>query len=119
MSGRPWRDNLQLKSTANAAKFAPPKRRSRRSREKRYRAEVLPLSPQAAESVGDGSAPDPVHMAVLAMETLGPASMRASCTGTAVEVLAPDASVAAIFRAVLAETSRWRATDRLIRIVVE
>ncbi len=92
-------------------------RRARRSREKRSKPElssvaaVLPV-PWRHEEL------DPVQIAVLAIETLGPASMRASCTGTEVEVSAPDAAMAAIFRAALAETGRNRATDRLIRVVL-
>jgi hypothetical protein len=61
----------------------------------------------------------PVRIAVLAMESLCTASMRASFSGTEVCVAVPDATTAAIFPAAIAETSRTRSTDRLIRIVVE
>ena len=61
---------------------------------------------------------DPVKLAVLAMDAVGRASMRASFTGTEIEVAAPDEATAAVLRAALAETARNRATDRLIRITV-
>jgi hypothetical protein len=63
--------------------------------------------------------PDPVLVAVLAMERFGRASMRACFTGAEVCVAVPDAATAAIFEAAIAETARSRATDRLIRIVID
>jgi len=63
-------------------------------------------------------AADPVRIAVLAMEGIGRASMRASFTGTDVEVMVPDARTAAVFEAALTETAHRRPTDRLIRIVI-
>jgi len=45
--------------------------------------------------------------------------MRASFTGVVVEVAVPDDTTAAIFRAALAETTRNRPTDRLVRVVVD
>lgn len=102
---------------AALARIAVP-HRARRRREKRSKPEMPPVA--AAPLVARHSdGPDPVQIAVLAIETLGPASMRASCTGIEVRVTAPDEATAAIFRAALAETSRNRATDRLIRIVLE
>jgi hypothetical protein len=65
------------------------------------------------------SSPDPVRIAVLAMESLGRASMRASFTGVEVEVAVPDDATAAIFRAALLETARNRPTDRFVRVVVD
>jgi hypothetical protein len=62
--------------------------------------------------------PDPVKIAVPAMESLGRASMRASFTGVEVKVAVPDDATAAIFRAALSETIRTRPTDRLVRVVV-
>ena len=50
---------------------------------------------------------------------LGRASLRASFTGTEVRVTVPDAAIAAIFEAAIAETMRSRSTDRLIRIVID
>jgi hypothetical protein len=55
---------------------------------------------------------------VLAIDRLGPAAVRASASGVAVCVKAPDEATAAVFRAALDETARRRSTDRLIRIVV-
>ncbi|MGC2411670.1 MAG: hypothetical protein WA459_03105 [Stellaceae bacterium] len=63
--------------------------------------------------------PESVRIAVLAVDSLGPASMRASFTGREVLVAVPDAATAAIFRAAIAETSQTRSTDRLIRIVID
>jgi hypothetical protein len=65
------------------------------------------------------SRPDPVSLAVLAIDRLGPAAVRASASGVAVCVKAPDEATAAVFRAALDETARRRSTDRLIRIVVD
>jgi len=62
--------------------------------------------------------PDAVRLAVLAMEDLGRASLRASFSGRPVEVHAPDEATAEIFRAALAQTARTRVTDRLIRVTV-
>jgi hypothetical protein len=95
-------------------------RRIRRGRDKRSRhdgPQSRPLPAPAAAVPACG--PDPVRIAVLAMESLGRASMRASFTGTEVRVGVPDAATAAIFQAAIAETGRTRPTDRLIRIVVD
>lgn len=98
-------------------KVAAATRRSRRNREKRLaeRRTPVPLAPP----VSSLAQPDPVRIAVLAMERLGSASLRASCTGAEVRVAAPDEAIAAIFRAALSETARNRSTDRLIRVFVE
>jgi hypothetical protein len=72
----------------------------------------------AAEPIQPGP-PDPVKLAVLAMDSLGRASMRASFTGVEVKVAVPDDATAAIFRAALSETVRNRPTDRLVRVVVD
>lgn len=94
-------------------------RKLRRSRQKRLRSARLPgAAPIAAFSPAPAQ-PDPVQIAVLAMERLGRASMRASFTGIEVRVTAPDDTIAAIFRAALAETVRNRPTDRLVRVVVD
>ena len=77
------------------------------------------MSAAKSPVVRDAREPDPVQIAVMAMETLGRASLRASFTGTEVQVTAPDEGIATIFRAALAETARTRVTDRLIRVVVE
>ena len=62
--------------------------------------------------------PDPVLLAVLAIDRVGPAAVRACASGMEVCVAAPDEATAAVFRAALTETARRRGTDRLIRIVV-
>ncbi len=92
-------------------------RRTRRGREKRSKPE-LPVVAAVPSAARNAPEPDAVQIAVLAMQTLGPASMRASCTGIEVRVTAPDETMAAIFRAALAETGRNRTTDRLIRVVI-
>jgi hypothetical protein len=62
--------------------------------------------------------PDPVLLAVLAIDRVGPAAVRACASGVEVSVAAPDEATARVLRAALAETARRRDTDRLIRIVV-
>jgi hypothetical protein len=63
--------------------------------------------------------PDPVSLAVFAIERVGPAAVRACASGIEVQVAVPDEATAAVFRAALAETARRRGTDRLIRLVVD
>jgi len=63
--------------------------------------------------------PDPVLLAIFAIDRVGPAAVRACASGIEVRVAAPDEATAAVFRAALAETARRRGTDRLIRIVVD
>jgi hypothetical protein len=62
--------------------------------------------------------PDPVLLAVLAIDRVGPAAVRACASGVEVRVAAPDEATARVLRAALAQTARRRGTDRLIRIVV-
>jgi hypothetical protein len=64
-------------------------------------------------------APDPVSLAVLAIDRVGPAAVRASASGVEVRVAAPDEATARVLRQALAQTARRRDTDRLIRIVVD
>ena len=117
MNSRNAKRISQNRFGAALARFAAP-RRARRSREKRSKPELPPVAAVAPPVPRYVDEPDPVQIAVLAFETLGPASMRASCTGTEVRVTAPDEATAAIFRAALAETGRNRATDRLIRVCI-
>jgi hypothetical protein len=63
--------------------------------------------------------PDPVSLAIFAIDRVGPAAVRACASGVEVRVSAPDEATAAVFRAALAQTARRRATDQLIRIVVD
>lgn len=117
MSSKPVREATHEHAfKAALSKVAAAGRRLRRGREKRGRRAWLPSEAAAAVQ---SSQPDPVRIAVLAMESLGRASMRASFTGVEVEVAAPDDTTAAIFRAALSETVRNRPTDRLVRVVVD
>ena len=63
--------------------------------------------------------PDPVSLAVLAIDRIGPATVRACASGVEVRVTAPDEATATVLRAALAQTARRRRTDRLIRIIVD
>lgn len=63
--------------------------------------------------------PDPVMIATLAIDHVGPATVRAVASGIEVRVTAPDEATAAVFRAALANTARRRSTDRLVRIIVD
>jgi hypothetical protein len=63
--------------------------------------------------------PDPISLAIFAIDRVGPAAVRASASGVEVRVAVPDEATAAVFRAALAKTARRRATDQLIRIVVD
>jgi hypothetical protein len=104
---------------AALSKVAAASRRLRRRREKRVRQTWFPGPTATVAPVTVQPQPDPVKIAVLAMESLGRASMRASFTGVEVEVAVPDDATAAIFRAALSETTRTRPTDRLVRVVVD
>jgi hypothetical protein len=106
-------------STPKEHQVLAPRRHLRRAREQRIKPTLTVFGPPAAEPAqSDGPMPDPVRIAVLAMESLGRASMRASFTGTEVQVTVPDASTAAVFNAALVETVQRRPTDRLIRVVI-
>jgi len=98
------------------SKVAAASRRLRRNRQKRTRAGWITGGAVQAPSPAP---PDPVKIAVLAMESLGRASMRAAFTGVEVKVAVPDDATAAIFRAALSETARNRSTDQLVRVVVD
>ena len=94
-------------------------RRIRRGREKRLKHDFPATRPLIEPAAPIRAAPDLVRIAVLAMEGLGSASLREAFTGKEVHVAVPDATIAAIFRAAIAETARTRSTDRLIRIVID
>jgi hypothetical protein len=100
---------------AALSKVAAASRKLRRNREKRPPRTAW-FSGASAPSPAE---PDPVKIAVLAMESLGRASMRAAFTGVEVKVAVPDDATAAIFRAALSETARNRSTDQLVRVVVD
>jgi hypothetical protein len=61
---------------------------------------------------------DPVALTVLAVNRLGPATLRTVANGKPLTVTVPDARVGAIFRAALAEMQKTRTTDRLIDVVI-
>ncbi len=61
---------------------------------------------------------DPVALTVLAVNRLGPATLRTVANGKPLTVTVPDARVGEIFRAALAEMQKTRSTDRLIDIVI-
>ena len=96
-------------------KVAAASRKLRRHREKRPRTAWF----SSAAAVAQPSEPDPVKIAVLAMDSVGRASMRAAFTGIEVKVAVPDHATAAILRAALHETARTRSTDQLVRVVVD
>jgi len=108
-----------LVSKPAMARIAVVSRRIRRGREKRLKRDFPPIRPLAEPAPPAASGPDLVRIAVLAMEGLGHASLRAAFTGKEVRVAVPDAATAAIFRAAISETARTRSTDRLIRIVID
>ena len=62
---------------------------------------------------------DPVALTVLAVNRLGPATLRTVLTGKPLTVRVPNARVGEIFRAALAEMQKTRRTDRLIAITVD
>ena len=93
-------------------------RRMRRRRDKRAKRNSLLGLFSRLPPLDDNPAADPVKVAVLAIDIVGRASVRACFTGTAIDVAAPDEATASVLRAALAETARVRATDRLIRITV-
>jgi hypothetical protein len=120
MGSKTGRDSIHHQAFKVAlAKVAAASRRLRRGREKRTGRNWLPHSAPAATAAPAPTHPDPVRIAVLAMESVGRASMRAAFTGIEVRVAVPDDATAAIFRAALTETTRSRATDQLVRIVVD
>jgi hypothetical protein len=93
-------------------------RRMRRRRDKRAkRKSLLRLLIPAQVPAEDPSA-DPVKLAVLAIDQVGRASVRACFTGTEISIAAPDEATASVLRAALVETARVRPTDRLIRITI-
>lgn len=93
-------------------------RRIRRPREKRAKRKLLLRLLIPAQVPPKKSPADPLKVAVLAIDDVGRASVRACFTGTEIHVAAPDEATASVLRDALAETARARATDRLIRIVV-
>lgn len=61
---------------------------------------------------------DPVALTMLAVNRLGPATVRTATQGRALVIAVPDAYTAEIFRAALQEMQKTRRTDRLVDVVV-
>src|SRR5438270_8454677 len=111
-SNSPWRSEECLQS--NLTRFAD--KRGSRSRARFGDWRKILMHKFAPEP--EMETPDPVSLAIFAIDRIGPAAVRACASGLEVRVAAPDEATAAVFRAALAETGRRRATDQLIRIVV-
>jgi hypothetical protein len=112
------RESKKARVSTQLAGYPIPARRMRRGRDRRGKRD-LPTPQSFIETPPTAAMPDPVQIAVLTLEHLSRASLRASFTGKEVCVAAPDAATAAIFRAALSQTARTRGTDRLIRVVVD
>jgi hypothetical protein len=102
--------------TATFARFVDAKRL--RDGQRRRVPLKLPLF-AAATAGGPVKGPDPVSVAVFAIDQVGPAAVRACASGVEVRIAAVDEATAKVIRAALAETSRRRPTDRLIRVVID
>lgn len=61
---------------------------------------------------------DPVALTMMAVNRLGPATVRTATNGKALTIAVPDARTAEIFRAALSEMQKTRRTDRLVGVVV-
>jgi hypothetical protein len=75
--------------------------------------------PLASAFTPTALAVDPVALTVLAVNRLGPATLRTVANGKPLTVAVPDARTGEIFRAALREMQKTRLTDRLIEIVVD
>jgi hypothetical protein len=62
---------------------------------------------------------DLVALTIMAVNRLGPATLRTVAHGKPLTVTVPDQRTGEIFRAALAEMQKTRLTDRLIAIVVD
>ena len=74
------------------------------------RAPITHIGPHAAAPV------DAIALTVLAVNRLGPATLRAVSLGLPVTVSVPDSETAAIFQAALSEMQKSRPTDRLVSV---
>jgi hypothetical protein len=87
---------------------------------RRRRGGAMKLSLLARFAAGEYmDTPDPVSLAIFAIDQVGPAAVRACASGIEVRIAAADEATAAVIRAALVETSRRRPTDRLIRVVID
>jgi hypothetical protein len=73
---------------------------------------------RGAPAAAPGPTIDPVALTVLAVNRLGPATLRTVANGKPLTVTVPDAHIGEIFRAALAEMQKTRSTDRLIDVVI-
>ena len=87
--------------------------RSRAGRAEFIRATLPAPAPAPALAI------DPVALTVLAVNRLGPATLRTVANGKPLTVRVPNARIGEIFRAALAEMQKTRLTDRLIAIAVD
>jgi hypothetical protein len=77
------------------------------------------IAPTAASpSPNPSPSIDPVALTVLAVNRLGPATLRTVANGKPLTVTVPNERIGEIFRAALAEMQKHRRTDRLIDIVI-
>lgn len=97
--------------------FGAERRRYRFSIRRRRRAKIG--APQYTTGLSAQPAIDPVALTVLAVNRLGPATLRTVAHGKPLTVTVPNARIGEIFRAALAEMQKTRLTDRLIAIAVD
>lgn len=69
-----------------------------------------------AAAVRPAPAIDPVALTIIAVNRLGPATIRAVSLGVPVTVAAPDRATVEIFRAALRQMEKARPTDRLVSV---
>jgi len=83
---------------------------------------LLMLHPFALRRVAKNAAVagpiDPVALTMMAVNQLGPATIRTATNGKTLKVEVKDERVAQIFRAALEEMQKTRSTDRLVDVVV-
>ena len=79
--------------------------------------------PIGAAAAGGATPPqravDLVALTIMAVNRLGPATLRSVANGKPLTVTVPDQRTGEIFRAALQEMQKTRLTDRLIAIVVD
>jgi len=80
---------------------------------------ALDFAPLDLAESEPSSAIDLVALTILAVNCLGPATMRSATYGKAHRVVVSDPRVGAVFRAALDLMGETRRTDRLIEVVVE
>ena len=76
------------------------------------------LAPVASTPVVVQHGPDRTALVAFTLTRLSPASVRAAVTGMPQVIVVPDADMAEVFRAALAQSAKDRPSDRLIQIVL-